>query len=87
MAEKKKKDEGVLEKAKGLYRAGRKKFKEMTSPIKSKMPSGATINRSQRKQLEGVEAKNTSKNPKLKQQMKDVRMVASSNSKSGYGAV
>lgn len=85
MAEKKK-DDSVLSRAKSLYQAGKKKFKELTSPIKSKMPGGATINRGQRKQLEGVESKNTSKNPKLKQQMKDVRMVASSNSKSGYGA-
>ena len=86
MAEKKKKDEGVLEKAKGLYRAGRKKFKEMTSPIKSKMPGGATINKGQRKQLEGVQGKNIPSNAKLRDKMKDVRMVASSNSKSGYGA-
>lgn len=86
MAEKKKKEDSVLDKAKNLYRAGRKKFKEMTSPIKSKMPDGATINKNQRSQMKDVEAKNTTKNPKLKQQMKDVRVAASTPKNKVYGA-
>lgn len=85
MAEKKK-DDSVLSKAKRLYQAGKKKFKELTSPIKSKMPGGATINRGQRKQLEGVEGKNTPSNPKLKQKMKNVRVVASTPKNNVYGA-
>jgi hypothetical protein len=84
MAEKKKKD-SVLDKAKSLYRAGRKKFKEMTSAPKSKGDKG-TINKEEMKQMKDVEAKNVSKNPKLQKQMKNVRVAASTPKNNVYGA-
>jgi len=84
MAEKKKKADSVMDKAKSLYRAGRKKFKELTSPIKSKMPSGATINRNQRGQLE--QSKNVPSSPSMKKKMSEVRVAASTPKNNVYGA-
>jgi hypothetical protein len=86
MAEKKKKNNSMMSKAKSLYRAGRKKFKEMTSPIKSKAPLG-TSHRPTKAMMKDVEAKNMSSNSKLRQKMKEVRVAASSTPKKNmYGA-